>query len=529
MRKLGWFVVSATVAAVIVFGTVLLAANLYVQSQGAQQRIRRSLAEALHVPVTLKKTTLTPWEGLRLDGITLQPALADPGSDVNEAPLMTAESFRLRAAWWPLLVHHRLEVQSVLLDHPKLVWAQNPAGRWAWPSAPGSSNPHRASESKASVSPESAVPPPAQPPSPPPAVSQEPLSPAPTASTSPSNSVAQESDPQQPVSPQTKAGGVEKFRVRHGALDLLNQQRKLLGHFEEIDMDGHLRDSGHATGQVRVQRVVHSPSGMQLTNFSSDFTYAEGDGLSIEKGRSDLAGGVLLADYRLRSQETGSPFTAECQIEGVNLSELIKQAGSQWRFLEGKLQGNVSIHGYSDDPSRRQATGQLKLIGAEVPNLPVLQMFGEMLHIDDLSHLQFKKAELDCQLEGDDLLIAPLSLASNNLRISARGRYSTKTDQLDLHGRLIIDQAISHQLPEFIEMNFTPSTDDGPGYRYVDFDVTGSLTKPTTNLFDRVMSGPTNGLLQNLLAPKPKKSRGKPAKPEGSPSETATPKNGADH
>ncbi len=492
------------VAAMIAFAVVLLVANLYVQSQGAQQRIRQTLTEALRVPVTLEKTTLTPWEGLRLDGITLQPAAFSAAGEVPEAALLTADSFRLHAAWWPLLAHHRLEIDTVLLDHPRLVWAQNPEGRWAWPQDSPSPPPQAVFSS--------------------PAIPRA-LSGSAQESPAGGNAVAAVPGPSVPSSATRKSGmaAVEKFRVRHGALDLLNGQRKLLGRFEELDVDGRLAAAGRAEGQLRIQRAIHPRSGLNLTNFRSAFLYDEAAGLTIDNGKGEFAGGELQANYRLRTQEDGSPFSAECRVKGVELSELIREAGSQLRLMDGHLQGAVSVQGFSDDPERRQATGQLTLTGAEVRNFPVFQLLGELLHIEDLSHLQFKEAKLDCQLNGDNLRIAPLSLASNDLRIRAEGQYSTREDQIDLHGRLTIDQAISHQLPQFIEMNFTPSGAGAPGSRFIDFDVTGPLNKPTTNLFDRVVAGPGNGLLQNLLAPKPKKPRPKSAKTGEQPSPPATP------
>ena len=50
--------------AVLILGSVLLlAANLYVQSPMVQQRIRHALTTTLHMPVSIRKITVTPWEG----------------------------------------------------------------------------------------------------------------------------------------------------------------------------------------------------------------------------------------------------------------------------------------------------------------------------------------------------------------------------------------------------------------------------------------------------------------------------------
>ena len=92
--------------ALILFGVLLLAANLYVQSQGVQQRIHEALTTHLRMPVTLKKTTITPWDGLRLDGIILhgeEPGAQPSVTNGRMPDFLTVGSFRVRFAWWPLL------------------------------------------------------------------------------------------------------------------------------------------------------------------------------------------------------------------------------------------------------------------------------------------------------------------------------------------------------------------------------------------------------------------------------------------
>ena len=511
MRKLGWFAVSAAVAALIAFGVLLLAANLYVQSQGAQQRIRQTLTDALHVPVSLKKTTLTPWEGLRLDGIILRAPAPAEAAPADPGDFMTVDSFRVRLALWPLLRQRRVVIDSILLDHPRLAWAQAPDGRWAWPEASEQKRRHKAAVARL-VS--DAV-------EPPPTTSGGPDLPAPPTLPLAPAKLVPVPDHLTPLAAATFTA-VPWFRVRHGSLDLLNVRHKALGRLEEVDLDGEFRQDGHAAGDLRCVRATLAQPALRLTNFHSGFTFDQNEGLSIGGGTGELAGGKLALDYKLLTQQPGSPFSAECQVRDADLAELLQEAGNRLRLMQGRLQGGVHLEGVSDDPERRHATGQLRLVGAQMRNLPILEMLGEMLRIKDLSHPQFKTAELDCQLDGEDLHIAPLRLVSNDLQVLAQGHYATDKDQINLHGRLTIDPAISRQLPQFIEMNFSPCENEEAGCRYIDFDVTGPLAKPSTNLFDRVLAGPSSGLLQNLLAPKPKKPRKVPRAAGQTPAPTPT-------
>ena len=113
VRKLGWYALRVTVAAFVLGGVLLLAANLYVQSHGVQQRIRETVEANLKLPVHLQKTTITPWGGLRLDGIAIRTdAAEDPAASKDRTPdFFTAASFRVRfcvvAAPHPAAAGHR--------------------------------------------------------------------------------------------------------------------------------------------------------------------------------------------------------------------------------------------------------------------------------------------------------------------------------------------------------------------------------------------------------------------------------------
>ena len=74
----------------------------------------------------------------------------------------------------------------------------------------------------------------------------------------------------------------------------------------------------------------------------------------------------------------------------------------------------------------------------------------------------------------------------------------------------MIDEAVSRQLPDFIGSQFKPCGDEAPpGSRFVDFDVTGPLNNPKSNLYNRVLGDPMKGFLHDLLTPKPKTPKDK--------------------
>ena len=76
---------------------VLLCVNLYLQSDGVQQRIRDAAVRALGTEVKIRSSMYTPWSGLVLRGISVpDPANANPS-------VVEATALRIRFALVPLL------------------------------------------------------------------------------------------------------------------------------------------------------------------------------------------------------------------------------------------------------------------------------------------------------------------------------------------------------------------------------------------------------------------------------------------
>ena len=525
MRKLGWYAVTTLVAVLILGSVLLLAANLYVQSAMVQQRIRQALTASLHMPVSIRKTTITPWEGLRIDGLTanvgsVSPFPAAPG-EAGAADFLTADSFRVRFALLPLL-HRQFVVTLLWLDKPQLAWAQDPDGRWQFPPGAEITRRHKkapAPEPTAAPTPEGDN-----------AASASPaLSAALPAPPPPTPVAAPDRTPREP-SGFTVA--LDRFRLRHGGLNFLSAKHRPIWQFEEVNLDGHLTDAPQrASGTMWFDKAWMPRVGLTLTQFHSNFAYDRDDGLTLSDSGAMFAGGTVAARCQIHTQEPGSPFSAECRVEQVKLEQLLKEIGNHMELVEGSLQGKLVLSGTSNNPESRQASGRFELVNARLKDFPLFQTLGDAMHIADLSHMQLKQAQLDCRLNGTVLQVEPLLLVSNDLRITAQGRYLTSDDQLDLHARLVIDEAVSRQLPDFIGGQFKPCGDEEPqGSRFVDFDVTGPLNNPKSNLYNRVLGDPMKGFLHDLLSPKMKTPKDKspkhhdvtPAAPPAAPAATGT-------
>src|SRR5438046_10104308 len=97
---------------------LLLALNLYVQSQGTQARIQQELRQRFGASLKIGRVSVTPWNGLKLSGITIAQGTTSAGGNFLEA-----KNFGLRIAFFSLL-SRRPGIKEACLASPNVVWPQ---------------------------------------------------------------------------------------------------------------------------------------------------------------------------------------------------------------------------------------------------------------------------------------------------------------------------------------------------------------------------------------------------------------------
>ena len=492
-------------ALLVLAGLLLLLVNLYVQSPLVQGRLRGELSTALRMPVAVRKTTFTPWEGLRIDGIR-----AAPTEGAGEVQL-SAESFRARLAFWPLLREHRVVVRDVLFDQPALAWTQTEAGRWRWP---GSRPPEAETGTEAGEEGEEEPPSPAPDPATPAATSPAPVPPAPAAP-----------EEKSPRAARARPVTIQDIRVRHGRVELRDRRGEPVVRGEDINADGALGGEGdRGRGTLWLRRAAWGRGGgagagdyLTVDDFRSPFTY-DGDTLGLTGGRGRLAAGDVHLDGSLRPRTPGTPFEAHGELANVSLAALLNRAGLRFDLAAGQVAGNFTLSGLAGEQSTHVGQARLRIAGGELHGVPLLSSIGAALGIEDLSRMKIEDAHADCSLAGSNLHVDPLVLAARNLRVEASGDVhldragSRDPAGLDVRSRLTLNRNIMRQLPQFVENNFTPVPGSTEGARYLDFHVGGPLNNPSTDLQERILG---KGSLREVIADffggdKPKDKKKKP-------------------
>ncbi len=440
-RIIGWLL-AATIAS---FAAALLAVNLYVQSQGTQERIQQELSQRLGMPLRIQRISVTPWGGLKLSGITI------PQMNPTATPaFLQASSFQLRVRLQSIF-RGPLVVKEVALIRPQVTWAENEAGKWRVP--------FRASDRVA-------------------------------APTMPSRESSTEPEPSTP--PATPAPlrelrleqpEIKRVKLVDGSFHFLDRERRNVALFDGVQLSSFLREASLLRGQTRINKIA-----LRDRVFLSDVRAAlryEPDQLELSGIEARVARGQLQGNFSMQPQTENSPFTVHARFVRIQADELVTAAGGSKGTVRGVLEGTLDASGQLADPAALTGRGTIALQGGHVQQFALLAAIGQVLQIEELTQLDLEQAEAKYRLEGDSVLIDELILRSPNLRLNAGGTVAFD-GKLRLEATLTINDKIRGQLFRTMRDNFVAS-EDRPGEYSLPFHIGGTLDKPKTNLMERAV------------------------------------------
>jgi type II secretion system protein N len=479
---------------------VVIGLNLYVQSVGAQARIQQELSHRLGAPVKIRSISITPWGGLTLSGITV----TDPARNTD---FLAAKAVEMHAAMSSILSGN-LVVKKVSVVRPKVVWAQDQDGRWRLPGEQAARQP--------SVTPQPGV---------------APAVPAPAAETE----AAAVSTPPAVASPPTVAEeprppathdkfvrqivpDVQRAAIREGSFRFLDKRDALVAAFEGVELQTTIEHSDLLQGVVRIERLS-AHDRFFLQKIRSPFKYSP-DGVELSRISAKAAGGELSGVFDVRPAEDNSPFHLNVQFKNLKADDVVTDAGGNRGTITGELDGNLDASGKAGDENGMTGSGEIVLRNGKLQQYSLLVALGQILQIEELTQLQLDQAEAKYHLEGGQVKVDDLVLRSPNLRLSATGNIALN-GKLHLDAQLAINEKVRNQLFKPIRQNFQPTSD--PQYSAVDFQVTGTLERPRTNLVDRIVGRDLKDIVSGFLGGKKSGKNKKAPRPDASPEDSATP------
>jgi hypothetical protein len=211
----------------------------------------------------------------------------------------------------------------------------------------------------------------------------------------------------------------------------------------------------------------------------------------------------------------------------VLADQIVENAGGPKGIVKGKLEGSFQASGKTANPGALVGKGEIFLRDGRVQQYSLLVLLGQILQIEELQELHLEQAEAKYHLGPGLVMIDELVLRSPNIRLTASGTVAFD-GRLNLDSRLAINDRIRGQLFKAIRNNFQPI--DEPGYTAIDFQVGGTVQRPSTNLVDRLVGRDLSSMLNSFFGgkrDKPKKKKKQieeaaPAAPEPSPADNAS-------
>jgi type II secretion system protein N len=436
---------------------LLLAVNLYVQSQATQARIQQELSQRLNTPLHIRRISVTPWSGLKLTGITIPQTKPGAAGDFLEAKV-----FRLRVRFSSLF-SQRLVIKEVSLVRPNVVWIQNANGKWRLPEPPPAERPVKTPE-PATVTP------------------------------SPATAIVRATPAQpgvvrkEPQREKAESGAfipeIRRVKLADGDFNFLDGQGKVVARFTGVDFRSTLRSTTALNGTIEIEKTSLRDR-FFLEKLSSPLRY-DPAALEFSGVSAHADDGQINGYFSMRPQEEDSPFRARIQFRDLQADRIVTEAGGPKGIVKGRLEGSLEAVGKTADANALEGHGEIYLREGEVQQYSVLVALGQILQIEELTQLHLEQAEVKFHLSPGLITVDQLLLRSPNIRLSATGTI-TFAGKLKLESQLAIDEKIRSQLFRAIRENFQPTSE--PGYGAIAFQVTGTVERPKTNLMDKMIGG----------------------------------------
>ena len=442
MKSVSKAILIGFAAFVAVAVLLLLALNLYIQSPATQARIQEELSHALHLPLVITNTSLSPWSELRINGIAVP---AEKGN------FLEATGFSARYKVLPLF-RKRLVIYDMRFQSPKIFWVQNDKGKWKLP-----------------------------------ALAKAPQEARDTLSEKKEKKKKTDKDDFEVV--------LDGFKISDGSVELIDKVGNRVALLSDINIDYSTIADQQIEGTATIARVNYADT-FFFENVRTPFKYI-GPDFSLPDLQGTLGDGPVHASIDLQPDDPKSPFTARIAFDNADVARLSTDAGWASGRATGMLAGTLEITGRTRDMAKATGKGQLTLRNATIRQMDLLQTLGEVLQFDELIQLHVNSGVADFHFENEKVTVDQLMLESPDLKLSAQGiaRFNRK---LDLDARLLVDDRTLKRRPAFIRDLFAATNENGE--HAIDFKVGGTIDKPKTDLAEKLLGKSLGDQFDNVVS-----------------------------
>jgi hypothetical protein len=287
---------------------------------------------------------------------------------------------------------------------------------------------------------------------------------------------------------------VRRVSIKNGNFTFLDGAGELLASFTGVDFRTSIRSALALHGDAKVARISLRDR-FFLEQLRSPLRY-EPDVLELSKISARAGNGEINGYFAMQPEAEDSPFTTSVKFRDVLADQIVANAGGPKGMVRGKLEGSFQASGKTADPEALVGKGEIFLRDGRVQQYSLLVLLGELLQIEELRELQLEQAEAKYHVSPGKVTIDELILRSPNIRLTAAGTVAFN-GKLKLDSQLAINERVRGQLFKAIRQNFQPI--DEPGYSALDFQVGGTIDRPSTNLMERLVGRDVSSMIRSLF------------------------------
>jgi hypothetical protein len=474
-------------AAAALIGLGLLGINLYIQSPGTQIVLRDLVSENLGYPVTVFRITFTPWTGFHFENVIVRnPSIS--------YPIVQAPDLWIQCYYMPLF-RRKLIVRRISLKGGEFRIPIGEQPRTAQTAADALSSGEKRSGSPATSS----------------AAHRQ--------STESSFNEAEDSrnKPEVHTVAQNFWVEIQRFKIQQGSIYLMGMNGVPAASMRNVEGSVQYH-KGSYTGKVRISSATISDA-INIDEIASPVKISS-SGIDLENIVAQVSGGELYGSFHADMKTAELPYELHLRIARVNLNEIVSRGGGILDQAHGILEGDIGISGFMKAPSRTSGGGFLEVKTGYLDQFPVFKELGRWTQIDELQRLDLQQALSRFSVMGQDIEVDSLNLISKNCQVHLWGTIQS-AEKLALNGTLTVSQFLSQKIPNELEENFVTAKDGRS--RCLDFRVAGSLMRPQTDLFERII-GNKEKFFKKLLRSDRKDRRHEHAPSE--PEQTGSPPDG---
>ncbi len=458
MKRIAKYLGIAVLALALVLTLAGWALNRWLKSPEFHAAFDQELSRAMRMPVKTGGIDFSAWGGLSVQSLTVTGA---EGSAFEFSGI--SASHRLL----PLLAG-KLTLSEVRVERPHLRLIQDEAGAWRLPGSKPSTKPAAA---------------PVPPPSPAAASIPVPTPSAPAMAQAPAPAPA-------PAAKRNSRVVIERVVMTGGAVDLIGKDQKPFASLSGINATLNDATGDNLAGDLAIQRVtLHG--WFALDNLTA-VVGREGRSVKLRQIAAASGGGTVTGEAEWTERSTAR---ASLKLDNINVAVTAQNAGATNPRIGGFLSGTAELAGLGADKNAMSGGGQLTLTGASSREIELLRQIGEALQVATLASFEISAVTANFRIEQGRVFLTPATVAAHPAGLTLNGPVAFD-GTLDLTG-------ILHAPADFITRNaviapqFSPP--DRDNRRGLQFNITGTLSKPRQNLAER-LTGTSNRREQNIIA-----------------------------